>query len=210
MKNVRICHICTAEYLPTNGNSKQRYCSRKCASVSSNTRKRNDPSLKRCRTCLLDLPVVQFEMNHRSCRGCEDLTRAGQKRCKTCTSVKPVEDFYLRSSRPDGRDSACKACRSETSRTRNADPSRREANRDAKYRARYGISRAEVEEKLADQGGRCAICRETLDRYVVDHHHKSGKVRDLLCNNCNSLIGHCRERPEVLLAAINYLERHTS
>ncbi|MFI0929636.1 endonuclease domain-containing protein [Streptomyces sp. NPDC021012] len=208
MRDVKTCHICDAQYIPTGGREWQRYCSRKCASASTNTRKRRDPSLKRCRTCLLDLPVARYELNHHSCRECESLSLAGQKRCKTCASVKPVEAFHARNSRPDGRESSCKACRSERSRIRNADATQREVNRNAKYLARYGLSVAQVEAKLAEQGGKCAICREELTKYVVDHHHGSGKVRDLLCNGCNVVIGHCREKPDVLLAAIHYLERH--
>ncbi|MFB7867369.1 endonuclease domain-containing protein [Streptomyces sp. NPDC056069] len=202
------CHICEVEYKPSQRNSKQRYCSRKCASASGNLRKRKNPSLKRCRTCLLDLEVAQFELSHTSCRGCEELAQKGQKLCRTCSHVKSAEDFHARSARPDGRDSACKACRSEKSRRRNADPAKRDARRDLKYRARYGIGVEDVETKLQSQAGRCAICADRMDKYVVDHNHVTGAVRDLLCNSCNALIGYSRERRDLLQSAIQYLERH--
>ena len=41
---------------------------------------------------------------------------------------------------------------------------------------------------------------------MVDHHHASGKVRGLLCCNCNFVIGHCLENKEILRKAISYLE----
>ena len=66
------------------------------------------------------------------------------------------------------------------------------------------------------QGGLCAICDqpETATRdgkvkwLAVDHDHVTGELRDLLCQRCNVMIGHCADNPEVLRAAAAYLERH--
>jgi Recombination endonuclease VII len=43
-------------------------------------------------------------------------------------------------------------------------------------------------------------------RFMVDHHHASGRVRGLLCCNCNFIIGHCLENKAILERAIAYLE----
>lgn len=53
----------------------------------------------------------------------------------------------------------------------------------------YGISLAEYEQMLADQGRACALCKEPTDRTLhVDHCHETGKVRGLLCLPCNGML----------------------
>jgi hypothetical protein len=63
------------------------------------------------------------------------------------------------------------------------------------------------------QDGKCAVCRKTPGqtskpgmRLVVDHSHDTGKIRGLLCYNCNLLLGHARDNQDVLRSAMNYLE----
>jgi hypothetical protein len=74
---------------------------------------------------------------------------------------------------------------------------------------RTGMSSAERERLLREQGGLCSICRQPSDRPLrSDHCHATGKVRELLCSNCNLGLGNFRDRPEFLRAAIAYLERH--
>ena len=87
----------------------------------------------------------------------------------------------------------------------------------------YGLTPSEYEALFAAQGGRCAICRRLPDaqntrgRLVlfVDHEHSpeerkdrskrtSGRVRGLLCNDCNLIIGHGATVGR-LLAAVEYL-----
>ena len=78
---------------------------------------------------------------------------------------------------------------------------------------RYGITPEQFDELLASQAGRCAICGETPDpdgkgaysRLHIDHCHETGLVRGLLCGRCNAALGHFRDDPGRLAAAINYL-----
>lgn len=75
----------------------------------------------------------------------------------------------------------------------------------------YGISQAEYEEMLEEQGGCCAICKRHesfFDRKLhVDHDHKDLSIRGLLCNFCNSRFLGRHSNPELFRAAAEYLEK---
>jgi hypothetical protein len=75
--------------------------------------------------------------------------------------------------------------------------------------ARLGIDIPTYNELVQKQNHLCAICkrdeRELPKRLAVDHCHKTGKVRGLLCNDCNLAIGIMKDNPELLAAAIQYL-----
>lgn len=96
------------------------------------------------------------------------------------------------------------------------DPDRRLANADSLLRRNYGVSLEWLMAKTAEQNNRCAICGEPPDpegvkaagRLHVDHDHETGAVRDLLCNHCNRLLGAALDRPDLLRAAAEYIERH--
>ncbi len=79
--------------------------------------------------------------------------------------------------------------------------------RDARLRRLYDISAEEYDKLLAYQGGGCALCgrRPVRVRLAVDHDHKTGRVRGLLCMNCNRAI---REwmTAEWLYAAWEYID----
>lgn len=61
---------------------------------------------------------------------------------------------------------------------------------------------------LTDQNRTCAICKNPFEtRPEVDHDHGTGRVRGLLCGNCNKMLGHARDNVSVLNAAIQYLQR---
>lgn len=65
------------------------------------------------------------------------------------------------------------------------------------------------ETMLAAQEGKCSICDEP-EGLFIDHCHKSGRVRALLCIRCNHGLGQFKDRPEILRKAADYLERHTT
>lgn len=80
---------------------------------------------------------------------------------------------------------------------------------DYKLFVHYGLRLGEYDEMLAAQDGVCAICRglnKSGKRLAVDHDHNTGKVRGLLCTNCNTAIGKLGHDLGLLNAAINYLE----
>jgi hypothetical protein len=53
----------------------------------------------------------------------------------------------------------------------------------------------------------CQICGKGSDKICIDHNHINGKVRGLLCNNCNSGIGFLRDDVKILKSAISYLSK---
>jgi hypothetical protein len=93
----------------------------------------------------------------------------------------------------------------------------REKQRNHELQKKYGISVEQYEQMLASQNGVCLICGkgETHTRngkvtlLCVDHCHKTGKVRGLLCKRCNVMLGQSGDDIETLTSAIEYLKRYS-
>jgi hypothetical protein len=81
---------------------------------------------------------------------------------------------------------------------------------DNKMRKQYGISKKQFTELLEFQGGGCAICAKPIEklrrRMNIDHDHKTGKVRGILCSGCNTGLGHLGDTVDGLKKALYYLE----
>ena len=92
-----------------------------------------------------------------------------------------------------------------------SDPEKQKnAARRMKYKREYGITIEDYDEMLEAQGGRCAICRTDKPggsgkRFAVDHCHESKKVRGILCQSCNTALGHFKDNVLILEKAIDYL-----
>ena len=84
----------------------------------------------------------------------------------------------------------------------------REAIRHKRMLAKFGIGSEDYAFMLGEQGGVCAICKRANDDgkpLAVDHCHSTGKVRGLLCSNCNVGIGHLRDSPTIMKSASEYI-----
>jgi hypothetical protein len=118
-----------------------------------------------------------------------------------------------------GKPAKCKGyCASHYDKTRRAAGYRPacynpQSYREKRMRHRYGIEPAEYDALLAAQGGLCAICRQPPGENVrahwggklcVDHDHATGKIRGLLCNDCNLAVGYGKTA-EVLHRAAEYV-----
>jgi hypothetical protein len=87
-----------------------------------------------------------------------------------------------------------------------------EKMRDAGFKRLYGISLEERAVILQKQKNRCLICKEKFASSFsshIDHDHVTGRIRGILCNNCNCGLGYFRDNPQLLHAAIEYLHYQT-
>jgi hypothetical protein len=64
---------------------------------------------------------------------------------------------------------------------------------------------AEYMRKLADAGGKCAVCGGESDRLIMDHDHYTGRFRGFLCHKCNLALGHVKDRIRTLWRAMVYI-----
>jgi hypothetical protein len=148
--------------------------------------------------------------------GGEDGDEYLTKKCAKCKATKlRACDFHRSARAADGLRSRCKECEGEDQRIRvaNNPAARAASSRAYALKSRYDISVSEYDRLLALQGGKCAICGRPPGRVrlAVDHDHKSGAVRGLLCGrapkrNCNQGLGYFSDSPERLRAAADYLE----
>ena len=88
---------------------------------------------------------------------------------------------------------------------------------DGQLRKKYGIGVVEFNALWRAQEGKCAICGHPEDArgrkggkklLAVDHDHQTKKVRELLCQACNRMLGYARDNRVVLLQAVGYLDKH--
>lgn len=90
--------------------------------------------------------------------------------------------------------------------------------RAGKLKRRYNVTPAEIYAIYKKQEGKCAICEakgdiwelgfKTKAPFCIDHDHKSGKVRGLLCSHCNKGLGMFRDNRKTMVNAIKYLKLH--
>lgn len=117
-----------------------------------------------------------------------------EKPCTRCKVIKRIDEFYADKRNRDGRMSYCIECfgRKQTNTHR---------------QRKYGITTSDYEEMLEAQGGRCTICHEE-SKLVIDHCHRGGQVRSLLCDRCNRLLGIVDDNQSLLLQAVEFLKQH--
>ena len=136
-----------------------------------------------------------------------------KKQCQACNKTKPVSEFFKSMQTKDGLFSYCKPCKVDAN--RKSDDKRRSANRVAflnqrrgwHLKTKYGITIEKYNELVLTQNGKCLVCEGKLDdKLCVDHDHKTGKIRALLCQDCNRGLGMFKESVDSLKRAIKYLE----
>ena len=153
------------------------------------------------------------------------------KRCSNCDTEKPLDAFGTFNQR--GKEymrGSCNPCRAAKAREDRGDHTRalergqyaRKAAedpvgtsryfRDWHLRKKYGITADEYDLMAEAQGHTCATCDTHADDNLhnilyVDHNHKTGEVRGLLCQGCNTALGQAGDSPSTLRALADYLDR---
>lgn len=143
------------------------------------------------------------------------------RQCLTCKEAKPLEDFVRNKKGKGGRKNYCRVCHNEAQRAhvfkrKTEDPEQWRLFRWEKHiKSAYGLTPEDYWSMAEGQNHKCAICgtndnfaAKVPTRLYVDHCHKTGKVRSLLCYHCNSLLGLCKEDKKILEKAIDYLNQH--
>lgn len=123
----------------------------------------------------------------------------GNFRCSHCREWKPPSEFNKNKSQKSGLNYMCRPCATVKTRSLNLP-------------AKYGITAAVFAEMLLKQGGKCACCNSPFvmegrktDRPCVDHNHKTGEVRSLLCGRCNLAAGNVLDSSEMAEKLAAYL-----
>jgi len=159
------------------------------------------------------------------------------RQCTKCRQLKPLIEFHKNKLGKGGLHCWCKECRKRYSQVHKvkAIEYRKKyyqthkieyAERGKKYsqteegklyrrkqllRNCYGLTLEQYDEMFENQNGVCAICGGTNvngRRLCVDHDHETEKIRALLCNYCNNLLGHAKENIVILQSTINYLKKY--
>ena len=114
--------------------------------------------------------------------------------CKQCNTEKPIKEFIDRKTTRK----ICRDCIRENDRWRH-------------LKKTYGVTKEEYLEMFYNQGGACWICSKTPEEngqsLAVDHCHDTGKVRGLLCSQCNLMLGYAEDNIGTLATAIKYLRK---
>lgn len=128
----------------------------------------------------------------------------GQKWCPACNTAKTVSSFPSNRSTRDGLATYCKPCHNAIGKA--AKDRLYGSTRDYHLRHRYGLTSADVDAMIEAQGGTCATCDGKPEH--VDHDHATGKVRGVLCFNCNQALGNVRDDVATLHRLGRYLRQH--
>jgi hypothetical protein len=141
-----------------------------------------------------------------------------KKKCQKCKRTKESKNFHNSKYGEDKLGRWCKACQKRyynkpKTKIKLKDYLNRPATRDRFNKRFYNISLDEYNKLLLEQNSLCAICstnnpgRENK-RFNIDHDHKTGRVRGLLCYNCNLILGNAKDNINILINATHYLARN--
>ena len=139
------------------------------------------------------------------------------KICSDCGIGLSLESFSVNRAKKDGLQQQCKKCRNLYNKKWRKE--NKKGARDYRLKRKFDITVEQYNEMFIEQHGVCAICceperTETKDGkkqwLAVDHNHKTGVVRGLLCSNCNTGLGLLGDSTELLKSAIKYLTKRGS
>lgn len=182
-----------------------------------------------CKTCDSARCKARYKSEEIEIR--QQLKNQGLKKCPRCAEVKPLGDYYRVSRLSNGRAAFCKECELINRRETYKITKVREGRKSSQYKSAYGITLAEAREMLRQQHGLCANrgCgkaisfdivgnaapyrrgssepRKYANSALIDHCHKTGKIRGILCHKCNLFAGQVENYRNHFLGILEYLAR---
>lgn len=185
------CNHCGNKYKQPCGDKKSSFCSLECRLLASDEERnviRNSEGImvsQECRVCGEAKVADEYHYKNIS-------TGVRQTRCKECAG-KDVKKWQKEN--PEKYEEGWKRSTSQRDRLR-------------KKATLYNISVEDLQKLYDDANGKCEICGNEPNRWlVVDHCHNSTKVRGIICEQCNQALGLFKDNPEVMRAAALYIER---
>jgi hypothetical protein len=190
-----------------------------------NMKKSKDGKCFRCKVCMNVTTYANLQKKRKPKKDWS--TEPGFKICRKCLTKKPITDFnihYGKTRTKDKMRNECRDCQkihAAKHYLKIQDDSRAKGkiwyqqnktlNHGYHLKRKFNLSRETYQEMLDGQGGRCKICgydkpRGRYDNFSVDHDHKTGEIRGLLCAFCNTGIGQFQDSPSLLRKAATYLE----
>lgn len=138
----------------------------------------------------------------------------GQYDCSVCGIRKPLSDFPPDKGTKSGKHSRCYVCKRNNEREYQKTEKYLNRRRAMEWKRRgiKDISTQKYSDLLKAQNKKCAICG--TDKNIsgkvlcVDHDHKTGLTRGLLCTKCNLGIGYLKDDLDIIYKAVSYLEEH--
>ena len=152
-----------------------------------------------------------------------------KKKCSNCGELQPLSEFRKNKLGKDGHHTKCRTCEKAYQKGYYRRPGVKErrkqwrdqrkethpglwAKQKLKYnlKADHGVTLEQYDQMLEDQNGVCAICggiNSDGQRLHIDHDHKTGKIRALLCRFCNIRLGYI-EKDDFVPKALEYLNKY--
>lgn len=153
-------------------------------------------------------------------RQVQELREQGLRYCPHCKRVLPLDNFSHTRGKKNNAPHCYECCREISEEGRNKEENRilrieyyqnrKNYAKNQKLLRQYGITLEKYRNMLDFQKGKCIICGKTpaenKKELAVDHDHKTGKIRGLLCNNCNVAVGFLQDNHELALKIHSYLK----
>lgn len=181
--------------------------------------------MKTCNKCKIEKPKSEFGKQ-------KDAKDSLKARCKECRNkqereINSTPEGKARDrargkrerNRPGYKESRKKyntyAWTKATKKAYRNSPKGMEIHTNGALKRKYGITLKDHAMLLKKQNGGCAICDASMPggkfkRLLVDHDHKTDKIRGLLCMRCNTMVGCADDSPDILLKAIQYLRMYSN
>ncbi len=150
------------------------------------------------------------------------IKESSTRTCRVCGFIGPATQEYFKDYKKAEGDTLTFTCRKCYNKRHNKYTHDRwekysKIHREARLKREYNISLEDYNRMLKEQDGVCYICKKpeirkhkdgTVHSLSVDHNHKTGALRKLVCGRCNYIIGLIERKMDIVFAVIQYIENH--